>query len=125
MISAKYCHLSIDPGVRMMGLGPLTSPWMEALPFFPTSTWMEVKPELIAVDTLRPLDERTAAFLCEVTDSIHPSIKVKADYPSKSLDQKMPLLDLKLWVEKDTVRFSFLVTRNGQQILYTIQKCTH
>ena len=84
---------SIDPGVRVMGLGPLTSPWMEALPFVPTSLWMEVKPKLIEVDTLRPADERTAAFLGEVADSIHPSIKVKADYPSKNLDQNMPLLD--------------------------------
>ena len=76
--------------MRMMGLGPLTSPWMKALPFFPTSTWREVKPELIEVDTLRPSDERTAAFLCEVTDSIHPSIKVKADYPVRARTKRCP-----------------------------------
>ena len=30
---------SLDPGVRLMGGGPPTSPWLEALPFFPASSW--------------------------------------------------------------------------------------
>ena len=51
---------SINPGVRLMGGGPLTSPWLEALPFFPASPWLEVKPELIETDKIRSDDERTA-----------------------------------------------------------------
>ena len=83
-----------------MGGGPNTSPWMEALPFFSTSPWLEVKPELIDAE-----DERTAAFLFEVGNSIHPSITVKSDYPSKNPEEKMPLLDLKLWVQNKTICF--------------------
>ena len=30
----------------------------------------------------------------------HQSIKVEVDYPSKHLDKKIPILDLKVWVEK-------------------------
>ena len=94
---------SINPGVRLAGVGPNTSPLLEALPFFPASPWMELKPELVEEDKLRSEDERTAAFLCEVANSIHPSITVKSDYPSKNTDQKMPLLDLKLWVEDNRI----------------------
>ena len=96
---------SIDPGVRMVGGGPITSPWMEVLPFFPSSPWLEVKPELIEQDKLRAEDERTAAFLCEVANSIHPSITVKSDFPSKNTDNMMPLLDLKLWVEEMSSKY--------------------
>ena len=53
-------------------------------------------------DKIRSEDERTAAFLCEVANSIYPSITVKSNYPSKNTDQKMPLLDLKLWVEDNS-----------------------
>ena len=98
---------SIDPGVRMVGGGPITSPWMEVLPFFPSSPWLEVKPELIEQDKLRAEDERTAAFLCEVANSIHPSITLKSDFPSTNTDNMMPLLDLKLWVEEDQIMFCF------------------
>ena len=98
---------SVDPGVRIVGGGPDTSPWLEVLPFFPPSPWLEVKPELVEQDKLRSEDERTAAFLCEVANSIHPSITVKSDYPSKNPDEKMPLLDLKLWVEEDKINFCF------------------
>jgi hypothetical protein len=99
--------MSINPGDRLAGVGPNTSPLLEALSFFPASPWMEVKPELVEEDKLRSEDERTAAFLCEVANSIHPSITVKSDYPSKNTDQKMPLLDLKLWVEDNRILFSF------------------
>ena len=87
----------------MAGVGPNTSPLLETLPFFPASPWMEVKPELVEEDKIRSEDERTAAFLCEEANSIHPSITVKSDYPSKNTDQKMPLLDLKLWVEDNRI----------------------
>ena len=46
-------------------------------------------------------------FASPSTSYIHPSIKVKSDYPSKNSDCKMPLLDLKLWVEEDNIKFSF------------------
>ena len=33
-------------------------------------------------------------------NSIHPSIQLEFDCPSKNEDKKMPLLDIKLWTEK-------------------------
>ena len=66
-------------------------------------------------------DERTAAFLCEVADSIHPSIKVKSDYPSRNLDQKMPLLDLKLWVEDERIWFSCYSKEMSVNISYPLE----
>ena len=62
---------------------------------------MEVKAELIEEDKLKSEDERTAAFLTEVANSIHPSNTLKSDFPSKNVDCKMPLLDLKLWVNDE------------------------
>ena len=87
---------AIDPGVRMVDDGTDAAPRLE------------VKPELVEEDKQKSDDERTSAFLTNVANSIHPSITVKADYPSKNLDGKMPLLDLKLWVsEEEEVKFGF------------------
>jgi hypothetical protein len=87
---------SIDPGVRLVK-GEDNS-----------SQWLEVKPGLVQLDLSRREDERTAEFLSEVANSIHQSIGVKSDFPSKNFDRKMPLLDLKIWVDKeDIIKFSF------------------
>ncbi|KAL9986209.1 hypothetical protein ACROYT_G000316 [Oculina patagonica] len=37
--------------------------------------------------------------IADVRDVIHPSIKLEVDYPSKHPDKKLPILDLKVWVE--------------------------
>ena len=69
---------------------------------------MEVQPDLVQYDLTRSQDERTAEFLSEVANSIHQSIVVKSDFPSKNSDLKMPLLDLKIWIDKEEmIRFSF------------------
>jgi hypothetical protein len=87
---------AIDPGARMVDDGTDASPRLE------------VKPELVEEDKQKSDDERTSDFLTTVANSIHPSITVKADYPSKNSDNKMPLLDLKLWVsEEEEVKFGF------------------
>ena len=36
-----------------------------------------------------------------VGDSIHGSIQLEADYPDKYLDQKVPILDIKVWVTEE------------------------
>ena len=105
----------------MVGVGPNPSPWLETLPIFPSTPWLEVKPELVEEDTSRSEDERTAAFLCEVANSIHSSITVKSDYPSKNTDGKMPLLDLKLWVDDNSVLFSFYSKDMQASILLHIE----
>ena len=88
--------VSIDPGVRIVKDDENAS------------LRMEVQPDLVQQDLSRSQDERTAEFLSEVANSIHQSIVVKSDFPSKNSDLKMPLLDLKIWIDKEEmIRFSF------------------
>ena len=44
-------------------------------------------------------DETTMARVQNVANSIHPSIQVSIDYPSKHPDGKLPVLDTKQWIE--------------------------
>ena len=39
-------------------------------------------------------------LLKAIGDEIHPSIKLEVDYPSKYSDGHMPILDLKVWIER-------------------------
>ena len=48
-----------------------------------------------------PADERTMKLLQEIANSIHPSIRMTIDYPSKYVDGKVPMLDLKIWIENE------------------------
>ena len=45
-------------------------------------------------------DARTMAIIQLIGNDIHPSTQLEVDYPSKNEDSKMPILDLKCWVEK-------------------------
>ena len=51
-------------------------------------------------DKKRAPDERTMELLRQVGDNIHPSIKLEVYYPSKHPDKKLPILDLRVWVEQ-------------------------
>ena len=46
-------------------------------------------------------DIRTMSILKQVGDSIHASIQLETDCPSNNADGKVPILDLKLWVNGD------------------------
>jgi hypothetical protein len=39
-------------------------------------------------------------LLQSVANSIHPSIKMTIDYPSKYADNRVPMLDLKMWITR-------------------------
>ena len=54
----------------------------------------------VAGDTEIPPDQRTMCLLKAIGDEIHPSIKLEVDYPSKYSDGHMPILDLKVWIER-------------------------
>ena len=45
-------------------------------------------------------DKRTMRLFQSVANSIHPSIKVEIDCPSRHYDGKLPILDPKVWIEK-------------------------
>ena len=51
-------------------------------------------------DSLIPSDKRTMEVIREIGNSIHPSIQLEVDYPSNHEDGKMPILDLKVWVQE-------------------------
>ena len=46
-----------------------------------------------------PDDERTMKFLQAVANSIHPSIRMTIDYPSRYVEGKVPMLDVRMWIE--------------------------
>ena len=45
-------------------------------------------------------DARVMDIVKSVANDIHQSIRVELDYPSKHEDNKIPILDLKVWVER-------------------------
>ena len=47
-----------------------------------------------------PADERTMKVLQSIANSIHPSIRMTIDYPSKNAGGKVPMLDIKSWIEE-------------------------
>ena len=47
-----------------------------------------------------PDDKRTMELLQAIANSIHPSIKMTIDYPSNYTDGKVPMLDIKMWIEE-------------------------
>ena len=58
-------------------------------------------PEKEESDRNRAPDEITMELLKEIADSIHPSIQLTTDYPSNNQDEKIPILNLKVWTEND------------------------
>ena len=45
-------------------------------------------------------DERDMTFVQGLANRIHQSIEVTVDYPSKNIDRKVPILDLRVWLAK-------------------------
>ena len=48
-----------------------------------------------------PKDKHTMETLQQIANDIHPSIQLEIDVPSNHKDGKMPILDLKVWLEED------------------------
>ncbi|KAL9956525.1 hypothetical protein ACROYT_G038011 [Oculina patagonica] len=51
-------------------------------------------------DKKRASNERTMELIRQAGNDIHPSIKLEIYYPSKHPDKKLPISDLKVWVEQ-------------------------
>ena len=52
-------------------------------------------------------DERLARVLLDVANDIMPCIKMEADWPSRNRDGRLPILDMKVWMDEEgTVLFS-------------------
>ena len=52
-------------------------------------------------------DERTARVLTDIANHVMPGIVMEFDVPSKNSDGKMPILDMKVWMEKDNGNIMF------------------
>ena len=51
-------------------------------------------------------EKRTIELIKEIGESIHSSIEIETDCPSNHEDNKLPLLDLKVWLqEKDGKKY--------------------
>ena len=53
----------------------------------------------VAEDEAISDDERIMRLIKQIGNDIHPSIQLAVDYPSKHQDGKLPILDLKVWIE--------------------------
>ena len=49
---------------------------------------------------LIPGHRRTVEVVRGIGNNIHPSIQLEVDYPSNYEDRKMPLLDLRVWIQE-------------------------
>ena len=45
----------------------------------------------------REEDERFADILKDIANSIIPCIQMEADWPSRNIDKRLPILDMKVW----------------------------
>ena len=57
--------------------------------------------ELEISERNKPADEITMRLMCEIGNSIHESIQLTKDYPSNNPDNKIPILNLKVWTESN------------------------
>ena len=62
------------------------------------------RPEDLLSCSDKEAEEQTMERIKTIANSIHRSIQVKVDYPSKHHDQRMPILDTKMWLEEVEVR---------------------
>ena len=68
---------------------------------------LTIQQEEIENDLLIPDDKRTALLLKEVANQISPMIEMKEDVSSNYPNGKLPILDLEVWVEENTIYHSF------------------
>ncbi len=67
-------------------------------------------------------DARAMRLVKLVGESIHNSIKLETEYPSKYEDGKMPTLDLKVWVDDTTKQIEYEHYAKPVSSKYTIHK---
>ena len=58
-----------------------------------------VRENAYSEDLSIPADKRTMAIVSQIGNDIHPSIQLEIDCPSNHEDGKVPILDLKVWIE--------------------------
>ena len=46
---------------------------------------------------------RTMKIVTHIANSIHPMLQFEEDFPSNNTDEKLPILDLKCWMDCDNI----------------------
>ena len=64
-----------------------------------------IDPVLINQD--ETADERTARIVKDIANDVMPGISMEEDCPSKNVDGKMPILDMKVWMDADEGHIMF------------------
>ena len=57
----------------------------------------------IAADSRNKNEKETMQHIQTIANSIHPSISVTIDYPSNNPNNRLPVLDLEMWIGRTTV----------------------
>ena len=62
----------------------------------------------IVIKTLRTeTDQKIMTTIKEIGDKIHPSIQLETDYPSNYEIQRVPILDLMVWIEGSKILYEY------------------
>ena len=61
---------------------------------------MQFSPEREIQDIQSCDTERTARIIAEIANTIEEGIQVTVDWPENNDDSRMPVLDLKVWIDK-------------------------
>ena len=62
---------------------------------------LELVEELVEPDKERETDELTMSVFRDIANNVDPDIEVEVDYPSMNEDKFMPILDMKMSMDKD------------------------
>ena len=68
-----------------------------------TGGMLTVEEESKAQNSHRNKDDMCMELLREVGNRVHKSIQIEVDYPSRHEDNLMPVLDLKVWIDRKNV----------------------
>ena len=78
-------------------------------PLPPGTRWCKEERKMIVMhdkleeDNEVPKDKRSMNEMRKMANTICPIIQMEEDFPSRNKDQKLPILDLKVWVRDDNV----------------------
>ena len=76
--------------------------WMLYLHQDPNMTHTAEKLVLdLALDTNENKYQTLARVLKYITNYVHPDVVMEEDHPGKHSDSKMPILDMKVWLDKE------------------------
>ena len=73
----------------------------------------EIKADL---DKERDKEEVTMELLLEIGNGIHNSIQLETDHPSRHEDKKMPILNLRVWIQSIEGRNLMLCKHNRKEV---------